>query len=74
MSMVIIWMQFSLPHPNSGLHYWETILYGSLMFLNIFQAVFVLDYLFKDVCIVNSLGQKRQGLSGAKSSFVYFPV
>lgn len=45
---------------------WETTALGSLVFLHILgaedQAVFVLGYLFEDVCIANSPGGQKQCL------------
>lgn len=46
-----------------GFH-WEAILHGSVMILPIWWAeallAFVLDHLFRDVCIVNGLGRQRE--------------
>lgn len=46
--------------------YWETILYGFVLCLHIFRArhllPIILTYLFKIVCVANSLGRWRQHL------------
>lgn len=49
------------PHVITDLTLGQPVLYGWLMFLRVLQAqslaVFVLEYLFKHFCLVNSFGR-----------------
>lgn len=54
----------------------ETILFGSFVFLHIFWArgidSFVSCYLFKDICIPNSLGRKIEPPLETEGGFVFW--